>query len=153
MTIDTARRKVRELLHRVAPARHLQAITCILAASHVLIVGLSSVGLTTPYYEHTRHPLRGFFAAVDASGVWIPFHTIAALLLIAAAAGYIPREWSDQACHFSSGVLGAWGTITLIWSVTRTPPLPILGPCLAIILAAVAVWTAARWNDTTDPED
>lgn len=130
---------------------HLPVLALLLAAGHATIVLLALAGRTAPYLAGGRHHLEGALGVLDAAPLWVPLHTIACVGLVAAAADAVPTRFGDQAAHVSAGVYTAWGVITFSWAATRHPPVSLLGPSLTLILAGVAFWTAAVWDD--DPED
>lgn len=127
---------------------HMPELVLLLAAGHVAIVVLALIGRTAPYVTGGRHHLDGTLAVLDAAPVWVPLHLIAAAgLVAAAAAGRLPHRPSELVIHASAGVYAAWGGITFAWAVTRHPPVSLLGPTLTLILAGIAYWTAAVWDD------
>lgn len=130
--------------------RHLPVLALLLAIAHIAIVVLALIGRTAPYVTGGQQHLDGALAVLDASAMWIPLHTLAAVGLFLAAFDWYPRHMPDLACHVSSGVLLAWGAITFVWSITRHPPVSLLGPSLTLLLGFVAMWCGAVWDD--DPE-
>lgn len=130
---------------------HLPELAVLLAIGHAAIVVLALIGRTAPYVTGGRHHLDGFLALADGAPLWVPLHIIAAAGIVASVTGIGPKRWSDQACHLSAGVYLAWGGMTFVWAATRQPPVSLLGPTLTLILAGVAFWAAAVWDD--NPED
>lgn len=131
---------------------HLPELAALLAVGHTAIVVLALIGRTAPYVTGGRHHLDGTLAVVDAAPLWVPLHVLAAAGIIASIKGIGPKRWSDQACHLSAGVYAAWGGITFAWAATRHPPVSLLGPTLTLILAGVAFWTAAVWDDDVEED-
>lgn len=130
---------------------HLPIIVFILAVGHLGILGLAVGGRTTPYVSGEAHHLTGTLAIFGAAPVWIPLHFIAGLMLFLTAFGTVPGQYGDWTIHISGGIYLVWGAITLGWAAVQTnPPVSLLGPFLTLILAGVAFWTAAVWDDDDD---
>lgn len=121
--------------------RHLRELAALVATAHVAVVILDLGGRSVIY------PGEAMLGLVADHPWWTALHTLAA---VAIATTTTARRLEWAAMGLSACVMGVWSALILAWRLGATPPLPLLGPTLGLIVAALAMWLAHYW---TDPEE
>ncbi|MGV8973203.1 MAG: hypothetical protein ACOH10_12850, partial [Rhodoglobus sp.] len=116
-------------------------MTLVIAVANINLAILGLGGRLT-YYSPSRYTL---LREVMSNDLWIWLHALGALLIFGAL---LAHRHHVAALGFSAGVMGAWSFFTLLWGMSATAPVSLVGPILGGALTTMAYLLCASWART-----
>jgi uncharacterized membrane protein len=121
-----------------------KALTLSVASGHVSLLFLYAFTRLN-YTVDSRYV---FLQHVVENPIWLFLHGAAAVALIASV---VLRRNQMQASGFSTGVMGSWGFLTLLWGMTTVRSVSLIGPVMALVVTATIYLLTTAWAIGPDP--